>query len=87
MNDVISLLPTCFDDLLLISVHIVTYCSHESEHDKTNMTCAPSQYSDQPAHLPSLIRVQCPPGEGVGPQLPIKRTAKIDQTGQMPRLI
>ena len=30
----------------------------EPLHDKTNkMTCAPSEDSDQPGHLPSLIRV------------------------------
>ena len=28
------------------------------QHDKTNkMTCAPSEDSDQPGHLPSLVRV------------------------------
>ena len=30
----------------------------EPRHDKTNnMSCAPSEDSDQPGHLPSLIRV------------------------------
>ena len=30
----------------------------EPRHDKTNkMVCAPSEDSDQPGHLPSLIRV------------------------------
>ena len=33
-------------------------CSNEPPHDKTNnMVCAPSEDSDQPGHLPSLIRV------------------------------
>ena len=33
-------------------------CLYEPAHDKTNkMTCAPSKDSDQPWHLPSLIRV------------------------------
>ena len=32
--------------------------THEPPHDKTNKTaCAPSEDSDQPGHLPSLIRV------------------------------
>ena len=32
--------------------------ANEPPHDKTNkMTCAPSKDSDQPWHLPSLIRV------------------------------
>ena len=32
--------------------------SVEPPHDKTNtMACAPSEDSDQPGHLPSLIRV------------------------------
>ena len=37
----------------------VLYCKpFEPEHDRTNkMTCAPSEASDQPEHLPSLIRV------------------------------
>ena len=32
--------------------------ANEPPHDKTNkVTCAPSEYSDQPGHPPSLIRV------------------------------
>ena len=32
--------------------------TYEPSHDKTNkMECAPSKDSDQPGHLPSLIRV------------------------------
>ena len=38
--------------------------------------CAPSEDSDQPGHSPSLIRVRCPHEEGLGPKLPIERTAK-----------
>ena len=31
---------------------------YEPPHDKTNkMACAPNEDSDQPGHLPSLIRV------------------------------
>ena len=38
---------------------LLPYClQHELPHDNTNkMTCAPSEDSDQPGHLPSLIRV------------------------------
>ena len=51
----------------------------EPPHDKTNkMACAPSEDSDQPGHLPSLIRVawasaqsdqslRCPHEESLGP--------------------
>ena len=43
--------------------------SIEPLHDKTNkMTCAPSEDSDQPGHLPSLIRAfACPHEETLGP--------------------
>ena len=59
----------------------------EPPHDKNNkMTFAPSEDSDQPGHPPSLISLHCP-HEAMGPQLPIERTAKTDQTGQMPGLI
>ena len=35
--------------------------SNEPPHDKTNkMACAPSEDSDQPGHLPSLISLRCP---------------------------
>ena len=39
------------------ALHTLT-TAYEPPHDKTNkMTCAPSEHSDQPGHLPSLIRV------------------------------
>ena len=61
---------------------------NEPPHDKTNKTaCLPSEDSDQPGHLPSLISLCCPHEETLHPQLPIERTAKTDQTGRMPRLI
>ena len=60
---------------------------HELRHDKTNKT--PSEDSDQPGNLPSLIRVfavwasaqsdqslHCPHEEALGPKLPIECTAK-----------
>ena len=53
------------------------HCHHHSKwvlflfeplHDKTNkMICAPSEGSDQPGHLPCLIRVRCPHEETFGP--------------------
>ena len=51
------------------------------------MTCAASEDSDQPGHLPSLISRCCLHEEGLGPKLPKKCTGMTDQTGQMPRLI
>ena len=37
---------------------IAQFSRNELSHDKTNkMICAPSEDSDQPGHLPSLIRV------------------------------
>ena len=44
------------------SVFVATKCMSklykEPQHDKTKkMTCVPSEDSDQPGHLPSLIRV------------------------------
>ena len=53
------------------------YESFEPLHDKTNkMACAPSEYSDQPGHPPSLISLRCPHEESLGPYLPIERTVK-----------
>ena len=46
--------------------------SFESRHDKTNKVTQ---------------SFRCPHEKSLGPQLPIERTAKTDQTGQMPRLI
>ena len=61
--------------------------SYQPPHDKTNkMACAPSEDSDQPGRLPSLISLRCPHEETLGPQLPIEGTAKTDQTGRMPVL-
>ena len=38
--------------------------------------CAPSEDSDRPGHLLSLISLYCPHEESLGPSLPIERTAK-----------
>ena len=47
--------------LVALPEHLLYYCFvsiYEPPHDKTNkMICAPSEDSDQPGHLPSLIRV------------------------------
>ena len=51
------------------------------------MTSAPSEDSDQPGHLPSLISPRCPHDETLGPWLSIECTAKTDLTGRMPKLI
>ena len=58
-------------------------------HDKTNkVACVPCKDSDQPGHLPSLIRVSTVRMKKAWVlELPTERTAKTDQTGQMPRLI
>ena len=51
--------------------------TNELEHDKTNkMTCAPSEDSDQPGHLPSLISLRCLHEETMGHKLPTECTAK-----------
>ena len=49
----------------------------EPEHDKTyKITSAPSEDSDQPGHLPSLISLHCLHEEALGPKLSFERTAK-----------
>ena len=54
----------------------------------TKTTCVLSEDSYQPAHLPGLIRVFAVHNKKhFGPELSIKRTAKTDQTGWIPRLI
>ena len=43
------------------------YAIIELQHDKTsNMTCAPSEDSDQSGHLPNLISLHCPHEETLG---------------------
>ena len=62
----------------------------EPSHDETNkMICVPSEDSDQPGHpsAQSDQSLHCPLEERLGPKLPIKHTAKTDQTGWMPRQI
>ena len=52
--------------------------AYEPARDKTNkMTCVPSEDSDQPGHLPSLIRIFAVHiEETLCPKLPNERTAK-----------
>ena len=40
------------------------------------MTCAPSEHSDQPGHMPSLISLRCLHEETTGPRLLIECTMK-----------
>ena len=61
----------------------------EPPHDKTNkMVCAPSKDSDQPGHLPSLIRVfPVHMKKAWVLSYPLSATNDSDQTGWMSRLI
>ena len=46
------------DEIALFSaVVLLSPGTYEPRHDKANKMCTPSEYSDQPVHLPSLIRV------------------------------
>ena len=59
----------------------------EPVHDKTyKMACAPSEDSDQPGHLPSLIRVfTVHHEESLGPYLPTECTTKtLIRLGECP---
>ena len=60
-----------------------------SSWPKTNkMACAPSEDSDQPGHLPSLIRVLLSAWRKLGSLATHwAHSEDSDQTGQMPRLI
>ena len=52
------------------------------------MTLAPSEDSDQPGHLPSLISLRCPHEETTGSSATHwVHCEDSDQTGRMPRLI
>ena len=46
-----------------------------------------SEDADQFGHTPSLISLHDSPEEGLDPKLPIKCTAKTDQSGRMLRMI
>ena len=49
--------------------------------------CVQQIFSSAWASTQSYQSLRCPPEEGLGPKLPLKRAAKTDQTGRMPRLI
>ena len=49
------------------------------------MACAPSEDSDQPGHLPSLISLRCLHEESLGLSYPLSAQRRL--TGRMPRLI
>ena len=51
----------------------------EPEHDKTSMTCAPTEDSDQTGYSPSLISLRCPHEDTLGPHLHTERTVKTGQ--------
>ena len=82
-------------DACCVIRHNVSYMRYwiitenEPRHDKTNkVACAPSEDSDQPGHLPSLIRVfavQLKKAKILS--YPLSAERRSDQTGRMPRLI
>ena len=59
----------------------------KSEYYKTNtISCAASELYYQPGHPQSLTSLSRPSEESLDPWLPIKCTAKTDQTGRMLRM-
>ena len=56
---------------IMIAMQVKAVCAeltNEMEHNKTNeMTCAPSEDSDQTGHQPSPISFCCPPEGSLGP--------------------
>ena len=59
-------------------------------HDKTNKMTVPSEDSDQPGYLPSLIRVfssLCAQWVAKDPSFPHADSKDSDRTGRMPKLI
>ena len=54
----------------------------EPPHDKIDM-CAQQRLSSAWASAQSNQSIRCPHEETLGPQLPIERTAKTDQTGRI----
>ena len=77
----IDFYPRCFNNPEMVT------STGESEHDKTStLTCAASELYYQPGHPQSLTSLRRLSEESVDPWLPIKCTAKTDQTGRMFRL-
>ena len=56
---IITAILTVPDFFLNIFTVVRFDIKNELSHDKTKMACVPSEDSDQPGHLPSLIRVRC----------------------------
>ena len=75
--------------LVLLAWRTACYKTIEPQHDKTNeMTCAPSEDSDQPGHLPSMIRVfAVRMKKHWALSYPLSASEDSDQTGWMPKLI
>ena len=74
----IDIYPQCFNNPETVTSTV------ESEHNKTNtMTCAASKLFYQPGHPQSLTSLRRPSEESLDPWLPMKRTAKTDQTGRI----
>ena len=67
----------------------VSLVPFEPRHDKTNkLTCVPSEDSDQPGHVPSLIRIFAMHSVvAEDPSFLHVDSEDSDQTGWMPRLI
>ena len=77
----IDFYPQCFNNTKTVT------STGESEHDKTNtMSCVASALYYQSGHPQSLTSLRRPSEESLDLWLPIKRTAKTDQTGRMFRL-
>ena len=67
-----------FDGFLSTCLLDVLY-SYEPKHEKKQQNdCAPNKDTDQPGLSHSLISRHCPPEEGLGPQLFIKRTRSCE---------
>ena len=72
--------------------HQSLFCSHilswaVSWQNQQNGMCVKRRLRSSWAFAQSVQILRCSHDESLGPQLPIERTAKTDQTGRMPRLI
>ena len=68
-------------------IRCLTCCRCKCLSCKVYMSCRMSKPTKWPLSAQSDQSLCCPHEETFGPQLPIERTAKTDQTGRMPRLI
>ena len=69
-----SMLPAQLKPVL--KRYVASRQTNEPRHDKPNKMCAPSEDSDLPGHLPSLISLRCRHEESLGTELPTECTAK-----------